>query len=158
MTQIKPLPNLDYNVVTGNSLLGIEMNLFNTDMFTRLEELKPLYFDATDRKQKEAFKHEIDDLIHKPTGGKETFDFKIYVSEIFHRKRGVDVVIGNLPYAVSKDKTLRRIYHESVFGRPNLYGFFIHASIRNLMSEVGVLTLINPRTLLRWPLPGCAEG
>ncbi|MDZ7621599.1 MAG: hypothetical protein U5O69_04010 [Candidatus Competibacteraceae bacterium] len=29
--QIKPLPNLDYKVVAGNSLLGVEKNLFNDE-------------------------------------------------------------------------------------------------------------------------------
>ncbi len=75
--QIKPLPNLDYKVVTGNSLLGVEKTLYNEKLFNRLEELKPRYFDATDRKQKEEFKHEIDDLIHELTNGKETFDFEM---------------------------------------------------------------------------------
>jgi hypothetical protein len=88
VTQIKPLPNLDYKVVTGNSLLGVEKNLLNVDLFKRLEELKPRYFDATDRRQKEKFKREIDDLIHDLTSGKEEFDFEIYFSEVFH-KRGV---------------------------------------------------------------------
>ena len=27
--QIKPLPNLDYKIVSGNSLLGVELNVFN---------------------------------------------------------------------------------------------------------------------------------
>ncbi len=46
--QIKPLPNLDYKVVTGNSLLGVEKTLFNQQLFERLEDLKPLYFDESD--------------------------------------------------------------------------------------------------------------
>src|ERR1035437_2019993 len=96
--QIKPLPNLDYKIVVGNSLLGVEKNLFNAELFKRLEELKPKYFDATDRKQKEKFKHEIDGLIHELTNGKEAFDFEIYFSEIFHHKKGFDVAIANPPY------------------------------------------------------------
>ena len=50
--QIKPLPNLDYKIVVGNSLLGVEKSLFNADLFERLEQLKPRYFNATDREQK----------------------------------------------------------------------------------------------------------
>jgi adenine-specific DNA-methyltransferase len=34
-----------------------------------------------------------------------------------------------------------------VYGRPNLYGFFIHKSLE-LLSQYGVLVFINPRTLL----------
>ena len=36
--QIKPLPNLDYKIVSGNSLLGVEKNLFNASFFQKLEE------------------------------------------------------------------------------------------------------------------------
>ena len=51
--QIKPLPNLIYKIVTGNSLLGVEKNLFNEQLFRRLEELKPRYFDETDKQKKD---------------------------------------------------------------------------------------------------------
>ncbi len=37
---IKPLPNLDYKVVQGDSLLGVEENLFNAEAFQKLEECK----------------------------------------------------------------------------------------------------------------------
>ncbi len=47
--QIKPLPNLDYKVVAGNSLLGVEKNLFNEEYFKQLEALKPKFFDESDR-------------------------------------------------------------------------------------------------------------
>src|SRR5262249_53676381 len=43
--QIKPLPNLDYKVVAGDSLFGIEKTLFNEKLFRRLEDLKPRYFE-----------------------------------------------------------------------------------------------------------------
>ncbi len=100
--QIKPLPNLDYKIVVGNSLLGVEKNLFNEELFRRLEELKPKYFDESDKKKKSDYKREIDDLIHELTDGKETFDFEIYFSEVFHQKTGFDVVIGNPPYLESR--------------------------------------------------------
>ena len=61
---------------------------------------------------------------------------------------GFDLVIGNPPYVVSKDKQLRKIYSESVYGRPNLYGYFIHRVLQDLLANNGILTFINPRTLL----------
>jgi type I restriction-modification system DNA methylase subunit len=146
--QIKPLPNLDYKIVAGNSLLGVERNIFNDAVFQELEKLKPQYFDETDPNKKASLKQQIDDLIHQLTNGKEIFDFEVWFSEVFHRNGGFDVVISNPPYVVSKDKALREIYKESVYGRPNLYGFFIHRSLKTVLSEQGVLTFINPRTLL----------
>jgi len=43
--QIKPLPNLDFKIVSGNSLFGVTKTLFNNQLFDQLEKLKPLYFN-----------------------------------------------------------------------------------------------------------------
>ena len=49
--RIKPLPNLSYKIVTGNSLLGVDTNeLENWKAFRRLEELKPVFFDEPTRR------------------------------------------------------------------------------------------------------------
>src|SRR5437773_7352976 len=69
--QIKPLPNLFYKIVTGNSLLGVEKTLFNQQAFRRLEELKPRYFDEPDKEKKGRYKQQIEDTIHELTNGKE---------------------------------------------------------------------------------------
>ncbi|OQX62314.1 MAG: hypothetical protein B5M51_06300, partial [Anaerolinea sp. 4484_236] len=95
---IKPLPNLDYKIVAGNSLLGVEKDIFNHHLFAELEELKPLYFEATKSAKKKELKDKIDALIAQLTGNKAVFDFEIYFSEVFHKKGGFDVVIGNPPY------------------------------------------------------------
>jgi Alw26I/Eco31I/Esp3I family type II restriction m6 adenine DNA methyltransferase len=121
-----------------------------------LEQLKPQYFAATDPAQKRDLKSQIDSLIAQLTHsagsgqahGNQQFDFEIYFSEVFHHNGGFDVVIGNPPYVVSNDKQLRKIYQESIHGRPNLYGFFMHRGIASLLRPNGVLTFINPRTLL----------
>ncbi|MCD5397173.1 MAG: BREX-1 system adenine-specific DNA-methyltransferase PglX, partial [Candidatus Pacebacteria bacterium] len=86
--QIKSLPNLDYKIVCGNSLLGVEKNLFNQKLFTELEKLKPLFFNETDAKKKQKYKNQIDELINKITNGRKDFDFEVYFSEVFHEKKG----------------------------------------------------------------------
>ena len=101
--QIKPLPNLDYKVVVGNSLLGVEKNLFNDEYFKQLEALKPEFFDESNRVKRANFKQQIDTLINKLTQGREVFDFNIYFSEVFHKKGGFDVVIANPPYVDSEE-------------------------------------------------------
>ena len=46
VTLIKPLPNLDFKIVTGNSLLSVDKDeLENWQAFRRLEEIKPKFFD-----------------------------------------------------------------------------------------------------------------
>jgi hypothetical protein len=67
---------------------------------------------------------------------------------MFGIESGFDVVISNPPYVVSKDSKLKEIYEESVYGRPNLYGYFIHNAIESLLKSDGTLIFINPRTLL----------
>ena len=94
---IQPLPNLDYKIVCGNSLLGVN-KLFNHDPLKKLEELKPLYFNETSAVKKQKHKKQIDDLISQITNGHKDFDFEVYFSEVFHEKKGFDVVIANPPY------------------------------------------------------------
>lgn len=105
--QIQPLPNLDYKIVCGNSLLGVEKNLFNIELFQKLEELKPLYFNETNAKKKQEYRKQIDNLIKKLTNNNETFDFEVYFSEVFHEKGGFDVVIANPPYIFARNSRLK---------------------------------------------------
>jgi type I restriction-modification system DNA methylase subunit len=153
--QIKPLPNLLYKAVTGDSLLGVEKTLFNARLFRQLEQLKPLYFDESDFSKKASLKHQIDDIIHELTHGKATFDFQIYFSEVFHKKRGFDVVIANPPYIqLSKvegvpdwyKQHLRNRFHTSG-GRLNTFIFFIHLGLE-LLKPSGSLAFIIPNTIL----------
>jgi Alw26I/Eco31I/Esp3I family type II restriction m6 adenine DNA methyltransferase len=154
--QIKPLPNLDYKIVTGNSLLGVEKNLFNADLFEKLENLKPSFFDETDRKQKASLKKTIDELIHQLTNRKETFDFGIYFSEVFHNNRGFDIVIANPPYDVlnvteghkiDKDILVQirdmDVYKKALGGKLNLFRLFI-AKAFEVLGDDSCVTYIIP--------------
>ena len=150
--QVKPLPNLDYKVVVGNSLLGVEKTLFNENLFQQLEKLKPLYFDESDTTKKLLLRRQIDDLIRQLTNGKETFDFEIYFSEVFHEKRGFDVVIQNPPYVQIKGipASDRRVYedrYEFATGRFNLFYLFIERC-KLLSRKRGVSSFIIPDRLL----------
>lgn len=135
--RIKPLPNLDYKIVAGNSLIGVEHNLFNTDLFGQLERLKPLHFDATDHKKRDEYRQKIDGLIGQLTNGKKAFDFMIYFSEVFHRNGGFDVVIGNPPYVRPhklSDQFKKELWSrfESFEKKADLYVCFIEKGIKLL--------------------------
>lgn len=99
---IKPLPNLDYKIICGNSLLRVEKNLFNNELFAELEKLKSEFLKETSPKKKQDYKAEIDALIEQITKGHTEFDFEVYFSEVFHEKGGFDVVIANPPYVDSE--------------------------------------------------------
>ena len=155
--QIKPLPNLDYKVVAGNSLLGVEKNLFNEEYFKQLETLKPKFFDESDRAKKAQFKKQIDTLIHQLTKGLELFDFEIYFSEVFHAKGGFDVVIGNPPYVRQEEikdlKPLLKPRYECFTGTADLFTYFYERGIK-LLHNGGQFAFI---TSNKWYRSGYGE-
>ncbi len=69
--QIKPLPNLDYKIMQGNSLIEALSGEFlasstdykRTEMVSQLKKLKDELFDITSPSQKELKRREIDNLI-----------------------------------------------------------------------------------------------
>jgi len=151
--QIRPLPNLLYKIVVGNSLLGVKKTLFNEKLFRELETLKPSYFDETDVTKKGTLKCEIDSLIDRLTDGKKTFDFEIYFSEVFHRFGGFDVMIANPPYGADIDNLLpilRPLYLESVKNYADIYKMFMQLGLWKLRSD-GIQALITPNTFVAQP-------
>lgn len=141
---IQPLPNLDYKIVQGNSLLSVEKNLFNAALFSKLEELKPLYFNETSASKKQEYRKQIDELISQITNGHKDFDFEVYFSEVFHKKKGFDVMIANPPYV--KEYVNRAAFdghRESPYyqGKMDLWYMFACKGIDVLKHE-GVLTFI----------------
>jgi len=150
---IKPLPNLDYKIVCGNSLLGVEKTLFNNQLFEKLERLKPLYFNETNPTKKQAYKKQIDDLINQITKGHTEFDFEVYFSEVFHNKGGFDVVIGNPPYGfrnvlTNEDKKYFRKEKGIPFPSGDIAELFINISYKNLVRDKGTQTFIIPKKSL----------
>ncbi len=148
---IKPLPNYDYKIVCGNSLTGVEKNLFNEKLFTELEEVKPFYFNETNPTKKQAFKNQIDGLISKITNGHSDFDFEVYFSEVFHKKGGFDVIMANPPYLREKDnKKVFEIVNKSPFGKKYHQGkmdywfYFLHKAI-DIAKEDAIISYITSR-------------
>lgn len=102
MDDIKPLPNLDYKIVCGDSLLGYPYTPRGLD---KVEEFKRQFFDEVDPNKKRNLRNRIDEAIFglfKNTEGnlgyKITIDYKINFSEVFSQNGGFDVVIANPPY------------------------------------------------------------
>ena len=153
---INPLPNLDYKIVCGNSLLGIEKNLFNQLLLEKLELLKPLYFNSIQKSEKRRLKKEIDEIITELTKD-GSFGFEIYFSEVFHQKNGFDVVIANPPYIFARnsenkglkesDKRQYYLRYKLAKYQINLYHLFIEEG-DNLLKENGVFCYITPNNWL----------
>ena len=151
---IQPLPNLDYKIVCGNSLLGVN-KLFNYQPLKKLEELKPLYFNETSAVKKQNRKKQIDDLISQMTNGHKDFDFEVYFSEVFHEEKGFDVVIGNPPYVALQKNSgeLGRLYKDAgfdTFARTgDVYQLFYEKGCQLLMPSAGLLAYITSNSWLK---------
>ncbi|OYD17567.1 hypothetical protein CH333_00110 [candidate division WOR-3 bacterium JGI_Cruoil_03_44_89] len=156
--QIKPLPNLDYKIICGNSLLRVEKSFFNLKAFTKLEKLKPLFFEETISRKKQGYKQQIDELIKEITNNDEHFDFEVYFSEVFHEKKGFDVVIANPPYISfglrGSDKAkkdwdayVRKSYPNSAEYKLSTYAIFIDKGIQ-LLRDKGNICYITPDSYL----------
>lgn len=160
--QIKPLPNLDYKIVSGNSLVGFP---FKSQGLHEVEALKERFFEETEHDRKAALKKEIDLKLSqcfasskKTLGYEVDFDFKIYFSEVFDAKGGFDVVIANPPYVDSErmtveQPTLRAMYarlFSAAKGNWDLFIVFIEQGMRQLNSR-GVISYIVPNKLVGAP-------
>lgn len=148
---IKPLPNLGYKIVCGNSLLSVPKDLFNQHLFARIEELKEEYFVETDRAAKQRQHGEIDALIGQLTQARGQFDYEVYFSEVFSTRGGFDVIIGNPPYVSHdriEDKQLLKSRFEAYQPFADLYCYFAEVGLR-LQGRHGTLCFITSNSYLK---------
>jgi type I restriction-modification system DNA methylase subunit len=150
---IKPLPNLDYKIVCGNSLFGVERNLLNSHLFEELETLKQRFFQEINPRQKKEEKAQIERLIRQLTNNDERFDFEIYFSEVFHPKSGFDVVIANPPYVRQESikefkPQLKQAFGVFYCGTADLYTYFYKLGLE-ILKPSGHLCFIAPNKFMR---------
>jgi len=235
--KIKPLPNLDYKIMQGNSLLSEFMGIDfdkeddnqNNQLFIsqddvntlieRLKDKKDEYLNKASAGEKQKLKKEIEDLmitifetklqkqkadyfsgikaieekyknlpnlkqrealiqqekeklyktsgfnleqfekqLREYTAGNKIrpfFSWKLYFAEIFHEKKGFDVVIGNPPYLSAvqdskNDVNLRSVYRTKyplVKGAFDVYVVFLLKGAQ-ITNKAGSFTWIVPNKLL----------
>ena len=153
--QIKPLPNLDFKIVAGNSLVGFP---FKSHGLNEVETLKARFFEETDHERKTKLKARIAQALQDCFAGSKQslgytvdFDFATSFSEVFHAKGGFDVVIANPPYIDSENMTktnpeLRKIIQSSYAmtkGNWDIYIAFYEKAF-SLLDSSGVLSFITP--------------
>lgn len=160
---IEALPNLDYKIVCGNSLIGLpETAMRNLAVEKELEGLKDEFFKETEEDRKKELRTEINSKIRQLldsaeqfAGYKIDFDFKLYFSEVWHEKGGFDVVIGNPPY-LNLTKNNFNNEHLNIFNKnyqvlknaqsKNLYSLFIELGHR-LLNNTSTFSMIVPESL-----------
>lgn len=161
--EIQPLPNLDYKVVCGNSLLGLPQDVLPADEIRMaLEEKKKKYFKTTIPSEKNKIRSEIDGLFAKmmdnvktyyPQATNITFDYHTHFSEVFHEKNGFDVVIANPPYVRQESikafkPDLAKAFAKFYCGTADLYTYFYKRGI-DLLTNDGHLCFIAPNKFMR---------
>ncbi len=161
--QIKPLPNLDYKIVCGDSLLGLPVNILPDDKITKeLEEKKKQYFSTISPSEKNKIRAIINDLFsqlmenikkYDPSISDVKFDFHTHFSEVFHEKNGFDVVIANPPYVRQESikalkPDLAKAFAKFYCGTADLYTYFYKRGI-DLLTNDGHLCFIAPNKFMR---------
>ena len=156
---IQPLPNLDYKIVKGDSLIGYR---FVPQGLEKIEGLKEKFFGETRHGEKERLKKGIDEAMtklmentEKSLGYKVDFDFKIFFSEIFREKAGFDMVIGNPPYVQlqkMKSNPARKAYQQQGYKTYNsmgdIYCLFYEKGVEIIRNQ-GVLCYISSNKWMR---------
>jgi hypothetical protein len=157
--EIQPLPNLDYKVVCGNSLLGFPAG-WDSDVTKEIESLKREHFSETHPAKKNALKSKIDGKINeryknslKTFGYSIDFDFRTTFSEVFHEKKGFDVVIANPPYVRQESikalkPDLAKVFPGFYCGTADLYTYFYKKGIELLKANAH-LCFIAPNKFMR---------
>jgi hypothetical protein len=161
--QIKPLPNLDYKIVCGNTLLGLPLNILpDYKVTTELEEKKKQYFSTISPSEKNQIRGTINNLFsqlmdsikkYDPSAADVKFDFHTHFSEVFHEKNGFDVVIANPPYVRQESIKDLKPYLAKAFphfycGTADLYTYFYNRGI-DLLNSGAHLCYIAPNKFMR---------
>ena len=143
---IKALPNLDYKIVQGNSLLDLYNVIIPDYLQTRFNELTDLLFDETGKQKKKQYQAELEKIkeevfrIAKSLGCNATFDFRFFFHEVF-KNGGFDVVIANPPYVGEKghkelfEPIKKCSLKEFYLGKMDYFYFFFHLALNHLKDK-----------------------
>ena len=108
------LPNLDFNIETGDALLApdpSQVDWFMGELYKqadRLAEKKEIYLSATSgiEKLRKEIKDEESEIRTKLRKGKDvpqSVDFRIHFANVFSSNGGFDLVLANPPYVRQED-------------------------------------------------------
>ena len=138
---VDPLPNLNFKIVCGDSLLGPDPSGLSLDRVTieqsGLGRLKSEYLRESDGDQKERLRGEIEaarEQIRTNLGGtaapEDVVDWRVEFAEVFASRGGFDIAIANPPYVRYQkiDRNLKaklkRLYGTATVGQSDLYCHF----------------------------------
>ena len=167
----EPLPNLDFKVVCGDSLLGPNPNPGtevqgalgrDVEKIQRLGQLKADYMRAYSGADKSRLKAEIEELsgeIRKELGNAGAspgvVDWRVEFAEVFFQGQGFDIAIANPPYIQLQGNggRLANLYRDAgyqTFARTgDIYQLFYERGCQILKSSHGLLAYITSNSWLK---------
>ena len=167
----EPLPNLDFKVLCGDSLLGpdpspgveVQGTLgYDADAVRRLGRLKAQYMRASEGPDKEELRYAIQEAESalrsslgadgKPAGA---IDWRVEFAEVFAQRRGFDIAIANPPYVQLQGNQglLGNLYKGvgyKTFARTgDVYQLFYERGCQTLKPANGLLAYITSNSWLK---------
>ena len=166
-----PLPNLDFKVVRGDSLLGPDPSAGvevqgalgrDAEQVRRLGQRKAEYMRASTGPDKERFRDDIRDLEERVKtalgivgvpGG--VVDWRLQFAEVFTDGRGFDIAVANPPYIqLQKDGgKLGRLYKDAGFATfvrsGDVYQLFYERGCQLLQRDRGLLAYITSNSWMK---------
>lgn len=163
-----PLPNLDFKIEVGDSLLGPDPrdlpSLFSESLDEAAQQLMVLKDEylalhsgakAAVRERIVELSHKIEEELHSVHGA-NVIDWRVHFADVFFRRDGFDVVLANPPYVSAMEfsrtrppaqrQALGRLYLSARGAYDLFVPFFERAS--QLLSPDGVLGFITPNKYL----------
>ena len=161
---IDPLPNLNFKIVCGDSLLGPDPSGLSLDRVTieqsGLGQLKGEYLRESDGVKKDRLRREIAaarEQVRANLGSEpipdDSIDWRLEFAEVFASRGGFDIAIANPPYErqeqISRHKvSLKSRYPDVYTGTADYYVYFYNRAIQSL-SDGGVLVFISSNKYMR---------
>ena len=148
----EPLPNLDFKIVCGDSLLGPDPDpksfgdLFRTGVHMVAEYLATLKdeFMGSTGAEKDRLREEVEELQDQLKSARAeaspppgVVDWSVEFAEVFDKRGGFDIVVANPPYVrqeqigPNKDE-LKKEYASAVTARSDLYCYFYARALQML--------------------------
>ena len=164
-----PLPNLDFKIEAGDSLLapdpsgGMEPDMIRDEQISRLSTYKADFLKAHGQEKKRLWgeistlRQQISASTH-PGGAVSGFDWQVEFAEVFAEEdgrsgSGFDAVLANPPYVRQElikelKPALKSVFPEVYTGTSDLYVFF-YARALQLLGSGGMLTFISSNKWFR---------
>ncbi len=161
---IDPLPNLNFKIVCGDSLLGPDPSGLSLDRVTieqsGLGQLKGEYLRESDGAKKDRLRGEIAvarEQVRANLGSEpipeDSIDWRLEFAEVFASRGGFDIAIANPPYErheqISRHKAnLKARYPDVYTGTADYYVYFYSRAIQ-ILCPGGVLVFISSDKYMR---------